>query len=79
MKETIKNTTLADRLLFILLISVSIAGIFISRDALSQGSDVIIEIDGKPAYTLPLYADRLLSVDGPYGNTLIEIQGKKCV
>ena len=56
LKETIKNTTLADRLLFILLIFVSIAGIFISRDALSQGSDVIIELDGKPAYTLPLYA-----------------------
>ena len=77
MKKAIKNTTLADRLLFILLISLSIAGIFISRDALSHGSDVIIEIDGKPAYTLPLYADRLLSVGGPYGNTLIEINGGK--
>ena len=77
MKETIKNTTLADRLLFILLISVSIAGIFISREALSQGSDVIIELDGKPAYTLPLYSNKLLSVDGPYGNTLIEIQDGK--
>lgn len=77
MKETIKNTTLADRLLFILLISVSIAGIFISRDALSQGSNVIIEIDGKPAYTLPLYENRLVPVGGPYGITLIEIQGGK--
>ena len=77
MKEAIKNTTLADRLLFIILISVSIAGIFISREALSHGSDVIIEIDGKPAYTLPLYANRLLSVGGPYGNTLIEINGGK--
>ena len=77
MKETIKNTTLADRLLFILLISVSIAGIFISREALSQGSDVIIELDGKPAYTLPLYSNKLLSVDGPYGITLIEIQDGK--
>jgi hypothetical protein len=77
LKETIKNTTLADRLLFFFLISLSIAGIFVSKDALSQGSDVIIEIDGKPAYTLPLYVDRLISVSGPYGNTLIEIQGKK--
>lgn len=77
MKETIKNTTLADRLLFFVLISLSIAGIFVSKDALSQGSDVIIEIDGKPAYTLPLYADRLISVSSPYGNTLIEIQEKK--
>jgi hypothetical protein len=77
LKKAIKNTTLADRLLFIILISVSIAGIFISREALSHGSDVIIEIDGKPAYTLPLYANRLLSVGGPYGNTLIEINGGK--
>jgi hypothetical protein len=59
------------------LITVSIAGIFMSREALSQGADVIIEIDGKPAYTLPLQTDRLLSVAGPYGDTLIEIQGKK--
>ena len=73
MKKTIKNTTLADRLLFMFLITVSIAGIFISREALSQGADVIIEIDGKPSYTLPLQTDRLLSV----GDTLIEIQGKK--
>ena len=77
MKETIKNTTLADRLLFILLISISITGIFISRDALSQGSDVIVEVDGKPAYTLPLNINRLLSIDGPYGPTLIEIEKGK--
>ena len=77
MKEAIKNTTLADRLLFILLISISIAGIFISREALSKGSDVIVEIGGKSAYTLPLYSNRLLSVGGPYGNTLIEINSGK--
>jgi len=77
LKETIKNTTLADRLLFLLLISLSVAGIFISRDALSQGSEVVIEVDGKPAYTLPLYEDRLVSVGGSYGDTLIEIKEKK--
>ena len=77
MRETIRRTTVADRILFLFLIALSIAGIFISRDALSQGSEVIIEIDGKPAYTLPLYADRLLSVDSPSGNTLIEIHDKR--
>lgn len=77
MKETIKNTTLADRLLFILLVSVSITGIFISREALSKGAEVIVEIDGKPAYTLPLCTDKLLSVDGPYGITSIEIHDGK--
>jgi len=77
LKETLKNTTLADRLLFLFLIFLSVTGIFISREALSQGSEVVIEIDGKPAYTLPLYEDRLLSVRGSYGDTLIEIKGKK--
>ncbi len=77
MKETLKNTTLADRLLFLFLIFLSISGIFISREALSQGSEVVIEIDGKPAYTLPLYEDRLLSIGSSYGDTLIEIKGKK--
>jgi hypothetical protein len=77
LKETIKNTTLADRLLFLFLISLSIAGLFISREALSQGSEVVIEIDGRPAYTLPLYENRILSVGGSYGDTLIEIRGEK--
>jgi hypothetical protein len=77
LKETLTNTTLADRLLFFLLVSLSVAGIFISRNALSQGSDVIVEVDGKPAYTLPLNISRLLSVDGPYGPTLIEIERGK--
>jgi len=77
LKETIKNTTLADKLLFLFLISLSIAGIFISREALSQGSEVVIEKDGKSVYTLPLYEDRVLSVGGSYGDTLIEIRGRK--
>jgi len=77
LKETIRNTTLADRLLFLFLVSLSVAGIFLARDALSQGSDVIIEVDGKPAYTLPLNVSRLLSVDGPYGPTVVEIEGGK--
>ena len=77
MKESLKNTTTADRLLFLFLIALAASGFFFSRDALSQGSDVIIEVDGKPVYTLPLYTDRLLSVEGPIGPTLIEIKGKK--
>jgi hypothetical protein len=68
---------LADRLLFLFLVLLSIAGIFISRDALSQGSDVIVEVDGKPSYALPLNVNKLLSVDGPYGPTLIEIERGK--
>lgn len=77
MKEAVKNTTLADRLLFVCLLSLSLAGIFITGDALSQGSDVIIETAGKPAYRLPLDVDRVLTVEGPHGISRIEILGGK--
>ncbi len=77
MKKTIKDTTPADRLLFLFLISICIAGIFISKDALSRNSDVVIEIDGKPVYTLPLQTDRLLSIEGAYGNIIMEIKEGK--
>jgi hypothetical protein len=75
LKETIKNTTLADRLLFLLLISLSIAGMFISKDALSHGTDVLVEIEGKQVYKVPLYVDRFLEIGGPDGSTVVEIQG----
>ncbi|MEW6109852.1 MAG: NusG domain II-containing protein [Nitrospirota bacterium] len=77
MKDSIKRTTIADRILFLFLIVISISGIFISKEALPQGSDVIIEIDGKPEYTLPLNIDKTISVNGPYGITRIQIKDKK--
>ena len=77
MREVIKNTTLADRLLFIILIIISVAGIYITREAMSQGSDVFIEINGKLEYSLPLDTDRTILVKGLLGNTVIEISGRK--
>jgi hypothetical protein len=77
LKRIVKITTLADRLLFLLLISASLAGIFYSREAVSKSSDVVIEVNGRPQYTFPLYSDRTVSVSGPYGNTVIEIKDRK--
>ena len=77
MKETIKNTTLADRLLLLFLTTASVSGIFYAREALPQGSDVVIEVKGKPAYIFPLHIDRSVPVIGTYGVTEIEIQDKK--
>ena len=77
MKQALRRTTTADRLLFIFLIFLSAAGLFFSREAMSQGSDVVIEIDGKPVYTLPLFTDRTLALDGPFGPTIVEIRDRK--
>ncbi len=77
MKTVIRNTTIADKLLFLALITASVAGIFFSREALPQGADVLIEVEGKPQYTLPRDKDRIVSVPGPFGNTVVEIKDGK--
>lgn len=77
MKKIIKSTTLADRLLFLFLTVVSVSGILYAREALPKGNDVIIEINGKPAYSLPLDVNATVPVSGPYGVTEIEILDRK--
>ncbi|GAB4484222.1 MAG: hypothetical protein OHK006_07940 [Thermodesulfovibrionales bacterium] len=77
MKKSIKNAKLADKVLFLLLLCVSAAGIFYAREASPQGSDVIVEIDGKEAYTFPLGADTVVAVTGPFGDAVIEIRERK--
>lgn len=77
MKTVIRDTTVADKLLFLVLITAAVAGIFISREAMPKGADVIIEVNGKTAYTFALDKDRTFPVPGPFGQTVIEIRDKK--
>ncbi len=77
MKAVIRNTTIADRLLFLILITASVAGIFVSREAMPKGSDVIVEVDGRTAYTFALDTDRTFQVPGPLGMTVVEIKDRK--
>jgi hypothetical protein len=77
LKKVIKNTTMADRLLFLFLMAISVSGILYTREAVSQSSDVVIELDGKPQYTFPLNIDRTVLVTGPIGKAIIEIKGGK--
>ncbi len=77
MKTVIRDTTVADKLLFLVLITAAVAGIFISREAMPQGNDVIVEINGKTAYTFALDIDRIFPIPGPFGETVVEIRDKK--
>ena len=77
MKTVIRNTTVADKLLFLFMITASLAGIFISKAAMPQGGEVVVEINGKEAYAFALDEDRTFSVPGPCGDTIIEIKDKK--
>ena len=73
-RKILLNTTGADRILFLLLLSVSLAGIFFIKDIMPQNKSVLVEVSGKPVYILPLDKNRILSVEGPAGNTTIEIK-----
>ncbi len=73
-RKILLNTTGADRIVFLLLLSVSLAGIFFIKDIMPQSRSVLVEVNGKPVYILPLDKNRILSVEGPVGNTTIEIK-----
>ena len=73
-RKILLNTTGADRILFLLLLSVSLSGIFFIKDIMPQSKSVLVEVNGKPVYILPLDKNRILSVEGPVGNTTIEIK-----
>lgn len=74
MKEAIRNTTLGDRTLFLLLIIASVAGLVYTREAFSRGSDIVVEVNGKPVYTLSLDANSELTIEGTHGRTVLEIR-----
>lgn len=77
MKKALRNTTIADRILFLLLIIASVAGLVYTREAFSLGSDVIVEVNGKPAYTLSVDADTEISIEGTHGRTVLEIKDRR--
>jgi hypothetical protein len=77
LKRAIRNTTIADRALFLLLVISSVAGMFYTREALSQGAGVVIEVQGAPVYTVSLDTDREIAVEGTHGPAVVEIRDGK--
>lgn len=77
MKKALRNTTIADRALFLLLIIASFAGMFYTREALSQGAVVVIEVGGKAVFTSSLNTDREVLVEGLHGRSIVQIRNGK--
>ncbi len=77
LRTVVKHTTLADKILFSTLLLLSLTGLVFIKETLPQNGTVRIEEDGKPVYLLPIDKDRIVSVDGPIGRTLVEIKDHK--
>ena len=55
----------------------SFSGIILAKEIFPGGGVVHIDVDGRPAYVLPLDKDRTLALQGPLGRTSIEIRDHK--
>ena len=77
LRKLLSGTTSADRVLFLLLLLLSLSGFLFVKEVLPHGSTVQIEVNGRPSYILPLDEDRTVSVEGPLGKTLIEIKERR--
>ena len=69
--------TSADKILLIALILLSASGFIFIKKAFPQGSDVGIEVNGKPVYRLPLNKDTTVRVIGASGDTIVEIKNRR--
>lgn len=68
---------MGDRIIFIVLITVSLLGITFIKDVLPDAKDVIIEIEGHTKYRYPIDIDRSVNVQSSRGSLTVEIKDKK--
>lgn len=69
-------TTFLDKVLFLLLIALTIASFFFVKRFIQPGSLVRIMSDNKTVYVLNLNEDTAVSVKTPLGENVIEIKDK---
>jgi hypothetical protein len=77
LKGPLKSTTVADKILLSVLLLLSFSGIIFVKEVFSKGRVVLIEVEGRPVYVLPVDKDRTVSVEGPLGKTVVEIRNHK--
>lgn len=74
LRRTIRETTLFDWLLFLLLLFFSLSGFVFVKRLIPSGERILIEVDGRPVYRLSLNEDRIVDVKGTIGVTKVEIK-----
>lgn len=77
LRGILNSTTIADRFLLSILILLSLSGIIFIKEVLPEAGTVRIESAGRLIYVLPLDEDRMVSVKGVEGETVVEIKDHK--
>ena len=73
-KKLLRSATIADKILLFILVILSFSGIIWIREGLPKGRTVRIEVNGRPVYILPADKEKIVSVEGPEGRTVVEIR-----
>ena len=74
MKRAVEGTTFLDWVLLVVLLLLSLGGFVLVKRVMPPGETVVIEVDGKGGYRLPLGEDRVVGVKGPLGITKVVIR-----
>jgi hypothetical protein len=77
LRESVRSTTVADRVLLLLLLCISCSGFLLTKEVLSRASGVSVEIDGKVRYRYSLDTDRKVYVEGSHGHLTVEIKDRE--
>ncbi|MBI5101219.1 MAG: NusG domain II-containing protein [Nitrospirae bacterium] len=77
MLRIFRAVPLADKVLFFFMLTASLSGIFVVREALPQAADVIVEVDGRPVRTAPLSVDGTMAFNGDCGEIQVEIKNSR--
>lgn len=81
LRETINSTSLADRIIFVILLLASLTGIVFIREVLPEDADVRVDVGNKIKYRYPLYNNRLIkiesSINNAGGHLTLEIKDRK--
>lgn len=73
-EKLLRGATIADKILLFILVILSFSGIIWIREGLPKGRTVRIEVNGRPVYILPADKEKVVSVEGPEGKTVVEIR-----
>ena len=73
-EKLLRGATIADKILLFILVILSFSGIIWIREGLPKVRTVRIEVNGSPVYILPADKEKIVSVEGPEGKTVVEIR-----
>jgi hypothetical protein len=67
--------TRGDKVLIVILLVSGLASLFLIRSVIPAGEVAVVEVDGHPVCRLDLSVDTRRTVQGPLGETVIQVRG----